>query len=232
LVSYGVTGDCTVSGTALTATGNAAATCAVTATKAGDTQYTQATATQTVTIAKSPSNSITLSSLGDRAWSASTFTLSPTATSGDNPALASTTTGVCTVSTLTVTMVSSGTCSLTASEDGNGNYLAATDVVRSFEISRVTPSAATWADVTATYGDADQLISPPTVSFGGSTVGGSWTYASANAAVVALSSATMDFGSFGSTAITGSFTPTDTGKYNNVVATLNASVGKIRPLFT
>ena len=129
-------------------------------------------------------------------------------------------------------MVSSVTCSLMASEDGNGNYLAAADVVRFFEISRVTPSAATWADVTATYGDADQLISPPTVSFGGSTVGGSWTYSSADAAVVSLSSSTMDFGSFGSTTITGSFTPTDTGKYNNVSATLNVSVGKIRPLFT
>jgi hypothetical protein len=33
-----------------------------------------------VTIAKSPSNSITFGSIGDRAWSASTFTLSPSAT--------------------------------------------------------------------------------------------------------------------------------------------------------
>jgi len=44
LVSYGVTGNCTISGTALTATGNAATTCVVTATKAGDTQYAEAVA--------------------------------------------------------------------------------------------------------------------------------------------------------------------------------------------
>ena len=231
-VSYGVTGDCSISGSTLTATGDATATCAVTATKDGDSQYSQATATQTVTIAKSPSNTITFASLENRSWSSSIFAVLPTSTSGDTPVIASTTTDVCTVSSLTVTMVSSGTCSLTASEDGNRNYLAATDVVRSFEISRVTPSASTWTDVTATYGDVDQLISPPTVLYGGVTVVGSWSYSSADTSVVAISSATMRFGSVGATTITGSFTPTDLGKYNGTVATLNVSVGKIRPQFT
>ena len=231
-VSYGVTGDCSISGSTLTAAGDATATCAVTATKDGDSQYSQATATQTVTIAKSPSNTITFASLENRSWSSSIFAVLPTSTSGDTPVIASTTTDVCTVSSLTVTMVSSGTCSLTASEDGNRNYLAATDVVRSFEISRVTPSASTWADVTATYGDVDQLISPPTVLYGGVTVVGSWSYSSADTSVVAISSATMRFGSVGATTITGSFTPTDLGKYNGTVATLNVSVGKIRPQFT
>ncbi len=231
-VSYGVTGDCSISGSTLTATGDATATCAVTATKDGDSQYSQATATQTVTIAKSPSNTITFASLENRSWSSSIFAVLPTSTSGDTPVIASTTTDVCTVSSLTVTMVSSGTCSLTASEDGNRNYLAATDVVRSFEISRVTPSASTWTDVTATNGDVDQLISPPTVLYGGVTVVGSWSYSSADTSVVAISSATMRFGSVGATTITGSFTPTDLGKYNGTVATLNVSVGKIRPQFT
>jgi len=42
----------------------------------------------------------------------------------------------------------------------------------------------------------------------------------------------MTFGNFGSATVTGSFTPTDTGKYNSISATMNVSVGKIEPLFT
>ena len=230
-ISYSVSGTgCSITSGVLIK--DAAGDCSVTVTKATDTNYEAASSSATtVAFAQAP-NAITFGSLADRLWSASTFTVSPTATSGDTPTITSTTTNVCTVSSLTITMVSSGTCSLTASEDGNGNYLAATNVVRTFEIARVTPSAASWTDVTVTYGAADQSVSPPAVSFGGSTVSGAWTYASSDTAVVALASSTMTFGNFGSATVTGSFTPTDTGKYNSISATMNVSVEKIRPLFT
>ena len=230
-ISYSVSGTgCAITSGVLSK--DAAGDCSVTVTKATDTNYEAVSSSSTtVAFAQAP-NAITFGSLADRLWSASTFTVSPTATSGDTPTITSTTTNVCTVSSLTITMVSSGTCSLTASEDGNGNYLAATNVVRTFEIARVTPSAATWTDVTVTYGAADQSVSPPAISFGGSTVGGAWTYASSDTAVVSLASSTLTFGNFGSAIVTGSFTPTDTGKYNSISATMNVSVEKIRPLFT
>src|SRR5205085_2114788 len=47
---------------------------------------------------------------------------------------ASTTPGVCTVSGNTVTLVAAGTCTIVASQDGNGNYLAAASVARSFTV--------------------------------------------------------------------------------------------------
>jgi hypothetical protein len=230
-ISYSVSGTgCSISTGVLSKT--AAGDCSVTVTKATDTNYEAASSLATTVTFAQASNTVTFASLADRLWSASTFTVAPTATSGDTPTIASTTTNVCTVTSLTVTMVSSGTCSLTASEDGNGNYLAATNVVRTFEIARVTPSAATWTDVTVTYSAASQSVSPPSVSFGGSSIDGAWTYVSSDTTVVSLASSTMTFGNFGTATVTGSFTPTDTGKYNSVSATMNVSVDKIRPLFT
>ena len=165
-ISYAVSGTgCSIASGVLSK--DAAGDCSVTVTKATDTNYEVASSSATtVTFAEAP-NSIIFGSIADQPCSPVTFTVSPTATSGDAPTITSTTTNVCTVSSLTITLVSSGTCSLTASEDGNGNYLTATDVVQSFEVARVTPSAATWTDVTATYGDADQSVGPPAVSFGG-----------------------------------------------------------------
>jgi hypothetical protein len=230
-ISYSVSGTgCSISTGVLSKT--AAGDCSVTVTKATDTNYEAASSSATTVTFAQASNTVTFASLADRLWSASTFTVAPTATSGDTPTIASTTTNVCTVTSLTVTMVSSGTCSLTASEDGNGNYLAATNVLRTFEIARVTPSVATWTDVTVTYSAASQSVSPPAVSFGGSSIDGAWTYVSSNTTVVSLASSTMTFGNFGTATVTGSFTPTDTGKYNSISATMSVSVDKIRPLFT
>ena len=230
-ISYSVSGTgCSISAGVLSRT--AAGDCSVTVTKATDINYEAASSPATTVTFAQAANTVTFVSLADRLWSASTFTVSPTATSGDTPTIASTTTNVCTVASLTVTMVSSGTCSLTASEDGNGNYLAATNVVRTFEIARVTPSAATWTDVTVTYSAANQSVSPPAVSFGGSSIDGAWTYVSSDTTVISLASSNMTFGNFGSATVTGSFTPTDTGKYNSISATMSVSVEKIRPLFT
>jgi hypothetical protein len=49
--------------------------------------------------------------------------------------MASSTTGVCTVSGTTVTLVSDGTCTITATQAGNANFSAATPVSQSFNVS-------------------------------------------------------------------------------------------------
>jgi hypothetical protein len=115
-ISYAVSGTgCSIASGFLSK--DAAGDCSVTVTKATDSNYEAASSSATtVTFAKAP-NSIIFGSIADQPWSAATFTVLPTATSGDTPTIASSTTDVCTVSSLTITMVSSGTCSLTASED-------------------------------------------------------------------------------------------------------------------
>ena len=50
----------------------------------------------------------------------------------------STTTGVCTVTGSTVTIVAAGTCSITANQSGNANYAAAPQIQQSFTVGKGT----------------------------------------------------------------------------------------------
>jgi mono/diheme cytochrome c family protein len=73
-----------------------------------------------------------------------TFPISPLATGGGsgNPIVyGSTTPAVCTVSGSTVTKVAAGTCTLTANQAGNDNFVAASQVSRSLTIAASVPTA-------------------------------------------------------------------------------------------
>ena len=134
-----------------TATGTSSFT--VTVTDSNNTPVSDSLAlTLTVVLA---SQTITFADPADRDWSATAFTLSPsTDASGLTVTLTSSTTNVCTVSGFTITMVRSGTCTLTASQAGNSTYAAATDVTHSLEITAATQTI-TFAPnfPTTTYGD-------------------------------------------------------------------------------
>lgn len=94
---------------------------------------------------------ITFAQPAGQVMSSGTLTVAPTADSGLTVSLASTTPGICTVNGFVVTFVSIGTCSLTASQAGDSNFSAATNVVRSFVITN--PQTITFAQ------PADQLLS-------------------------------------------------------------------------
>jgi fibronectin type 3 domain-containing protein len=66
------------------------------------------------------------------------LTLVATASSSLTVSFASTTTGVCTVSSTTATFLIAGTCSITASQAGNATYAAATPVTQSFTVNSVS----------------------------------------------------------------------------------------------
>jgi hypothetical protein len=78
----------------------------------------------------------------------STQTVSPTASSSLTVTLTSTTTSICTVAGFVITAVGAGTCSISASQAGNANYEAASDVIRTFALTAVINIAAI-AGVTA-----------------------------------------------------------------------------------
>ena len=80
------------------------------------------------------SQTITFGNLSTRTFGASPFGISATSTSGLTVAFTSSTTGVCTVSGTTVTLVAPGMCSITASQAGNADYTAASNVVQSFTV--------------------------------------------------------------------------------------------------
>jgi len=79
-----------------------------------------------------------------------TFAINPlaTASSGLAVAYSSLTTGVCTVSGSTVTMISAGTCTLAADQAGNGvTYAAASQVTRNVVLAMATSSIALTASL-------------------------------------------------------------------------------------
>ncbi len=131
---------CTVSGSTVTMV--SAGTCTLTADQAGNASYTPAPqvlqnvaidkASQTLTFPAQSPASHTFAQGG-------TFTISPLATSaepnsGNAISYSSLTTGVCTVSGSTVTMVSAGTCTLAADQAGNADYADATQVTQNVAI--------------------------------------------------------------------------------------------------
>jgi alpha-tubulin suppressor-like RCC1 family protein len=128
------TAVCTVSG--LNVIQVTPGTCSITASQAGDANYLAATSvTKSFTIAKA-SQTITFVG-GNKQKPSSDFAAGGSASSGLTVSYASTTAAVCTVSGSTVTPVALGTCSITASQAGDSNYLAATSVTTSFTIESV-----------------------------------------------------------------------------------------------
>ena len=126
-------GVCTVSGR--TVTTRAAGACAITAGQAGDDRYAPARdearsfrverAAQTITF--TPPDGTALGQ---------PVTLSASASSGLDVSYRTDTPAVCTVSGVTVTPATVGTCTVTASQPGNDNYAPAQGISRSFPVRR------------------------------------------------------------------------------------------------
>ena len=142
-VSFQVTAGgsfCSINSTTLTGTG--VGTCTVTATKAADADFLEATDTVDVTVGLA-TQTISFTQPADQTYSTGgTLAMSATGGASGNPVtFASTTTGVCTTGGThgeTVTFVAPGTCSITASQAGDANYAAATDVPRTFNIGKIS----------------------------------------------------------------------------------------------
>ncbi|MBO9678769.1 MAG: DUF4347 domain-containing protein [Acidovorax sp.] len=117
-------------------------------------------ATQTITFANPGAQSF-----------GTTPTLTATSDSGLPPTFTSSTTGVCTITSGgALTFMTAGTCTINADQAGNGSYLAATQVSRSFAVTPVLsasgPVAGMTGSVTATLsGAATCTFEPSATSF-------------------------------------------------------------------
>ena len=175
-VSYGATGlpgGCTIN------TGSGLVTCTptatgvfmvtVSATNPGGTGMQ----TVTVTVAKA-SQTITFGAQGGQTYALNgSFAISPTASATSSLAVtySSLTTGVCTVSGTTVTMVSGGTCTLAADQGGNANYNAALQVTQNVTVTATAPGAPTGLIATPGPLSASIAFAAP-ASNGGSPITG------------------------------------------------------------
>ena len=120
-------GVCSVTGSTVTMA--SAGTCGLTADQAGNANYSaapQATLNVSIGQATQTITSFVANPAAPVYAPGGTFTVSATGGASGNPVVfASTTTGVCTVTGGTVTIVSAGTCGLTANQAGNASYSAA-----------------------------------------------------------------------------------------------------------
>jgi hypothetical protein len=139
---------CTVSGDTVTAI--APGTCAVTAAQAGDDRFAAARDVQrsfAVQAAQVNGNNGRTNGDQTKAAQAVSFgqpqaaavgqvvSLSASATSGLAVSFRSDTPAVCSVSGATGTAITAGTCTITASQAGNDQYLAAPDIAESFQVN-------------------------------------------------------------------------------------------------
>jgi trimeric autotransporter adhesin len=156
-VAYDAVGDCTVGG-AGTVHIAAAGTCTVTASQGGNDSYNAAApVSRSFNIAKA-NQTIAFPQPDSPQAFAGVFAVSASSDSGLGVAIAAA--GVCSYNGMTgmVTMTSgTGDCVLTASQSGNDNFNAASDVVRTVSASKAAQEISFTAPA-ATFGDADSNL--------------------------------------------------------------------------
>jgi hypothetical protein len=113
-----------------------------------------AKATQTVTFTD-PSD-ITFGTIPSSLSGTSTSTLTVTFTTA--------TSGVCTVSGTTLTILTAGTCTINANQVGDANYAAASQVVQSFTIAKAAQTITFDTPSAMTLGGFTQTVAPTTSS--------------------------------------------------------------------
>ncbi|HEX2251032.1 MAG TPA: PxKF domain-containing protein [Gemmatimonadales bacterium] len=118
---------------------------------------------------------ITFDAIADKVYGDAPFTISPSSSSGLPVTL--TASGGCSVLGTTVSINAAGSCTITASQAGNDDYMAAEDVSQSFSIHQATP-VISWTPASLTAGaplGAAQLNATAT-GVGGVSLSGSFVY--------------------------------------------------------
>ena len=193
---------CTISGTTVTMA--SAGTCTIQAGQAGNASWQAATpVTQSITITQG-SQTITFGPQPSQTYtSGGTFALNPaaTASSGLSVSYTSTTPAVCTISGTTVTMLSVGACTITASQAGNASWQAATPVSQSITINQGTQAINFGAQPSQTYASGGTFtLNPVATASSGLPV----SYTSATPTVCSISGTTVTMLSAGTCTITAS----------------------------
>jgi MBG domain-containing protein/trehalose utilization protein len=136
-VSLSAAGQCTLDGATVSLVG--AGSCTITARQEGNGNYPAAEVARSFTIAQA-GQTITFASIADRTFGDPAFETAASASSGLPVSLSAA--GQCSLDGTTVSLVGAGACTITARQEGNSNYAAAAEVVRSFSIVKA-PAALT-----------------------------------------------------------------------------------------
>jgi hypothetical protein len=150
-VSFSAGGSCTITGTLVHITG--AGSCTITASQDGDSNYNPAApVVRTFGIGKADQQ-ITFAPLPNKSVGDADFNVGATASS--NLAVSFSASGNCTMVGTQVHITGAGSCTITASQDGNSNYNPAAPVVRTFGIGKADQQITFDALSNKTVGDVD-----------------------------------------------------------------------------
>ena len=187
-----------VSGSTVTIVG--AGTATITASQAGNDNYSAALdVQQTLTIEKA-SQAITFAALADKTYGDADFDLTATGgASGHEVTFTSSDETVASISGSTVTIVGAGTATITASQAGNDNYSAALDVQQTLTIEKASQAITFAALADKTYGDADFDLTAT-----GGASGHEVTFTSSDETVASVSGSTVTIVGAGTATITAS----------------------------
>ncbi|MGY4537138.1 gliding motility-associated-like protein [Mucilaginibacter sp. UYNi724] len=140
---------------------------------------TTKTYTLTVNRAKAP-QTITFNALAAKTYGAADFAPGATASSGLGVSYSSDNTNVATIVSGQIHIVGAGTANITASQAGDGNTLAASNVVQALTVNKASQTITFAGTATKTYGNAD--YAPGATTNSGLTV----SYSSDNASVATI----------------------------------------------
>ena len=138
---------------------------------AGNYTLTGGSGTVTITAA---GQTITFNALGGKTFGDADVAVSATASSGLTVAFTSQTTGVCTATGTngaTIHIVAAGDCTIRASQPGNSNYTAASDVDRTFTVAKATATC-TVTPYSVTYDATAHTATGACTGVGGVTLTG------------------------------------------------------------
>jgi len=138
-VTFSSSGVCTNVGAAFTMT-SGTGTCTVKYDQAGNGNYNAAPQVTEPVTAQKTNQTITFGALSNKTFGDPDFGVSATATSGLSVSFGAI--GNCTVTGTTVHIISAGSCTITASQAGNANFNAATNVPQSFNIAKAATTTA------------------------------------------------------------------------------------------
>jgi carboxypeptidase family protein len=215
-VTFGASGNCTVTGSTVHITG--AGSCTITASQTGNSNFNAATdVPQSFSIAKS-NQTITFGALAGKTFGNADFAASATASS--TLAVSFGASGNCTVTGSTVHITVAGSCTITASQAGDSNFNAATNVPQTFAIAKATPTVTVTCPAGVIYDGAAHACTAAAIGIGSVTVTGTQaiTY-NGNAAAPSAQ---------GNYAVSDSFTSSD-ANYNNATGTGSLTIAALTP---
>jgi hypothetical protein len=178
----------------------------ITASQSGNGNYNAAASVPQVLTVSRANQTITFGALSARTYGEAPFVLTATASSGLAVSYVSSDPAVATVAGNTVTILSAGSTTLTASQSGNGNYNGATSVPQVLTVSRANQTITFGTLSDRTYGEAPFALTATASS------GLAVSYVSSDPLVASVAGNMVSILKAGSTTITA--TQAGNGNYN------------------